>query len=51
MYNIVFTSSSEKELLQLPKVEIVRILKKIENLSENLESVKSEKITGKQGLW
>lgn len=51
MYKIVFTASAEKELQQLPEVEIIRILHKIETLSENPKSLHAVKIIGKQGLW
>ena len=51
MYNIVFTTSAEKELQQLPEVDINRIIQRIENLANVPKPTGVRKIKGKQGLW
>ena len=51
MFDIVFTTSAEKELENLPVVEIHRVLLKIENLSDNPKPHGVKKLKGKTGLW
>lgn len=51
MFDIVFTTSAEKELENLPVVEIHRVLLKIENLSDNPKPPGVKKLKGKTGLW
>ncbi|WP_420427206.1 type II toxin-antitoxin system RelE family toxin [Algiphilus sp.] len=45
-YELVFRKSASKELRRVPKVDLQRILRRIEGLIGNLRPAEAEKLTG-----
>jgi len=46
-YRILIRSSASKELEKMPKVHLVRIVKKVESLAQNPRPHGSEKLSGR----
>ncbi len=51
MFKILFAKSAEKELFNLPSIEIDKILDEIRNLATNAHPSGAIKLMGKNELW